>query len=149
MTDISNSENTLFTHGEIEMARSRTTRRGERYPLVSRFFGGLAILAVSGLLISCGGGGGDGSVSGADPNSAVLAWDASASSAIRGYRVYFGTTQGGPYLQPPGQGIDVGNVTTYVVTGLSSNTTYYFVATAYDTSLNESSFSNEVSETIS
>jgi len=133
------------------MARSRTTHEGEWYPLVHRYFGGLVLLAVSGLLISCGDGGGGGSVSvssGSDPNSAVLAWDASASPAIRGYRVYHGTTQGGPYLQPPGQGIDVGNTAMYVVTGLSSKTTYYFVATAYDTSLNESSFSNEVSETI-
>jgi len=38
----------------------------------------------------------------------------------------------------------VGDVTTYTVTSLSGGTRYYFRVTAYDTSSNESSFSNEV-----
>ena len=65
-----------------------------------------------------------------------------------GYRVYYGTTQGGPYFQSPGNGVDVGNVTTFTVRELTSGTRYFFVATAYATNgasaTNESTFSNEV-----
>ena len=39
---------------------------------------------------------------------------------------------------------DVGNVTTYTVTGLQSGLHYYFVVTAYDLNGYESGFSNEV-----
>jgi hypothetical protein len=38
----------------------------------------------------------------------------------------------------------VGNQTEYTVTGLEEGLLYYFVATAYDLSWNESSYSNEV-----
>jgi fibronectin type 3 domain-containing protein len=60
---------------------------------------------------------------------------------ISGYRVYVGTASGQYQF---GQGLDVGNVTSYTVTGLSTGTRYYFVATAYDTSNIESELSNEV-----
>ena len=48
------------------------------------------------------------------------------------------------YDQPLGLGLEVGDVTTFTVTGLNSGTRYYFAATAFDTSNNESAFSNEV-----
>ena len=76
-------------------------------------------------------------------NSATLQWDAVTSANLDSYRVYFGTTPGS-YLQPSGQGIPVGNVTTYTVTGLSSSTRYYFTVTAVDKSGNESPHSNVV-----
>jgi hypothetical protein len=46
------------------------------------------------------------------------------------------------------QNIDAGKVTTYTVSNLTDGLNYYFVATAYDTSGNESGYSNEVSKTI-
>ena len=76
-------------------------------------------------------------------NTATLAWDAVTYPSLGGYRVYYGTAPG-VYLQPVGSGISVGNVTTFTVTGLTSGTRYYFVVTAFDTSNNESAFSNEV-----
>src|SRR6266568_3332701 len=76
-------------------------------------------------------------------NSAGLAWDAVTVSALNGYRVYFGTAPG-TYLQPVGQGINVGNATTYTVMGLASGTRYYFAVTDFDTLGQESSYSNEV-----
>ena len=76
-------------------------------------------------------------------NSAILAWDAVASADLGIYRVYFGTAPR-TYFQVPGQGISVGNVTTYTVTGLSAGTRYYFAVSAVDKSGNESSYSNEV-----
>ena len=76
-------------------------------------------------------------------NSASLAWDAVTIPNPSGYRVYFGTASG-TYLQSIGQGISVGNVTTYTITGLASGTRYYFAVTDFDTLGMESSYSNEV-----
>lgn len=76
-------------------------------------------------------------------NAATLEWDAVTSANLDSYRVYFGTKPGS-YLQPSGQGVPVGNVTTYTVTGLSSSTRYYFTVAAVDKSGNESPHSNVV-----
>src|SRR5205085_7771374 len=70
----------------------------------------------------------------------TLAWDPNTESDLAGYKVYIGTASG-VYTTT----IDVGNVTTYTVTGLAPGATYYFVVTAYDTGGLESGFSNEVS----
>ena len=79
--------------------------------------------------------------------TATLSWDASTASNIAGYRFYYGTASGN-YLQPLGQGIDVGNATTYTLTGLTSGVTYYFAVTAYDTAGDESAYSAEASKAI-
>jgi fibronectin type 3 domain-containing protein len=76
-------------------------------------------------------------------NSASLAWDAVTALNLSGYRVYFGTAPG-TYLQSVGQGVSVGNVTTYTITGLASGSRYYFAVTDFDTLGQESSYSNEV-----
>ena len=75
--------------------------------------------------------------------SVTLAWDAVTAASLGGYRIYYGTAPG-THLQSLGQGLNVGNVTTYTVTGLNSGTRYYFTATAYDTLNNESVYSNEI-----
>jgi hypothetical protein len=72
-----------------------------------------------------------------------LAWDASVSTGVTGYKVYIGTASG-TYGTPTNLGIQ----TAYTVTGLSSGT-YYFAVTAFDASGNESGFSNEVSKAVS
>jgi hypothetical protein len=70
----------------------------------------------------------------------TLAWDAS-TSMVDSYWLYYGT-QRGTYTTR----VDVGTVTTYTVSGLTSGETYYFAVTAYDRTDNvESAFSNEVS----
>lgn len=96
--------------------------------------------------IAACGGGGDGDTSPGGAN-ATLVWDASPSLEAVGYRVYYGNAPRA-YSQPLGQGIDVGNVTTYTVTGLAGRTTYYFAATTYDAFGHESAYSNEVSTAI-
>jgi uncharacterized repeat protein (TIGR02543 family) len=68
-----------------------------------------------------------------------LAWDANTESDLAGYKVYYGTASGS-YGNPT----NVGNVTTYTLTGLTLGQTYYIAVTAYDTSNNESGYSNEV-----
>ena len=73
--------------------------------------------------------------------SVNLAWDASPSSGVTGYRVYYrSSTQN----YPP---VAVGpNVLTATISGLSDGTEYVFWVTAYN-SAGESSRSNEVSYT--
>jgi hypothetical protein len=68
-----------------------------------------------------------------------IAWDPNSEPDLAGYRIYYGTESGG-YTGS----VDVGNVTTYRLDGLSDGVTYYIAATAYDTSDNESDFSEEV-----
>ena len=76
-------------------------------------------------------------------STAILAWDAASATNLSGYRIYYGTAPG-TYLQALGQGLAVGNVTTYTVTGLSRGTRYYFAVTAFDSSNKESTFSTAV-----
>ncbi len=79
---------------------------------------------------------------------ATLSWDPPTTNAdgtpltdLEGYKVYYGTSSGNY-----SQNIDAGNVITY--TANLSDGTYYFAVTAYDTSRNESGYSNEVNKTI-
>ena len=93
-------------------------------------------------LMACGGGG-----SGQGAPSATLNWTGSASDAVTGYRVYYGLAPRS-YAQAKGAGIAVGPVETYVVTGLSAGSHYYFAVTAVDDSGNESAYSNEASKVV-
>jgi hypothetical protein len=69
--------------------------------------------------------------------------DGSPLNDLAGHNVYYGTASGNY-----SQSIDTGNTTTYTVANLADGLTYYFAVTAYDTSGNESEFSDEVSKTI-
>lgn len=73
-------------------------------------------------------------------NMVTLAWDSSPSPAVAGYRVYLGTASGN-YTTI----VEVGNVTTNTVPGLTNGVTYFMAVTAYDTNGLESAFSNEIS----
>ncbi|MBI3804680.1 MAG: hypothetical protein HY282_13060 [Nitrospirae bacterium] len=77
----------------------------------------------------------------ANAGNALLSWDPNKEASLAGYKVYYGTAVGS-YGAP----VDVGNQTSYTVTGLGTQT-YYFAVTAYDTSGNESGFSTEVNKT--
>jgi len=109
---------------------------------------GLLFLWIVGLESACGGGGGASNepsctFSGKAP--AVLVWEAVPDAL--GYRIYYRTAPGS-YIQNLEQGLDVGNVTTYSMTGLAVGTTYHFAVTAYGTN-GESDFSNEACKIIS
>jgi hypothetical protein len=75
----------------------------------------------------------------ANAQSLVLAWDASTTTGVSGYRVHYGTT---PSTYP--NSIDVGTQTTYTVSGLVPGVRYYFVVSAYSAG-GTSNYSNEVS----
>jgi hypothetical protein len=66
--------------------------------------------------------------------------DGSPLEDIEGYRVYYGTESKKYKVS-----YDVRNVTTYKVDDLVDWKTYYFAVTAYDTSGNESPYSEEIS----
>lgn len=108
----------------------------------------LLAMMIAGLLSGCSGGASESGTGAAaiaciaGPAATVVNWDPVAGAA--GYRVYSRTSGGNLTLLQ-----DVGNSTTLTVNGLAVGATYYFAATAYDASNNESSFSNVVCKSIS
>jgi hypothetical protein len=70
----------------------------------------------------------------------TLGWEPNKENNIAGYKIYYGNSSGNY-----GSNVDVGNRTTYTITGLESDKTYYFVVTAYNKSGIESSYSAEMS----
>jgi PKD repeat protein len=74
-----------------------------------------------------------------------LAWDASTSTDVGGYKLYYGQAS-----QNYTASVDVGNVTTYQMTGLQDGATYFFALKAYNTAKSiESVYSNQASATVS
>ena len=83
--------------------------------------------------------------------SATLSWtpptqntDGTPLTDLAGFKVRWGTSQG---TYPNAATINNPGITTYLVENLPPST-YYFVATAFDTAGNESTFSNAASKTI-
>lgn len=73
-----------------------------------------------------------------------LAWDPNVEPDLAGYRVYYGLGS-----RNYDHVMEVGKVTTCVVTGLEQGRTYYFAATAVNAANLESDYSNEVSAALS
>jgi hypothetical protein len=71
----------------------------------------------------------------------TLAWDRNPETDVAGYRIYYGQ------LNSPATMIDVGNVLTTSINNLLDGRTYYFYATAYNTSGLESDPSQQVQYT--
>ena len=92
---------------------------------------------------------GDASVTGGSGSDAqgtsvglLLTWGNLVETNPAGYRVYYAPA--GASFQPPGQGVNVGKATSYVITGVTSGARYYFKVSAYDASGNETVSSNTV-----
>jgi hypothetical protein len=75
--------------------------------------------------------------------SATIGWTPSPSSNVAGYYIYYGTSSGNYTSVVP-----VSNVTNVTISGLTSGLTYYFAATSYDSSYNQSAFSPEISAVV-
>jgi hypothetical protein len=69
-----------------------------------------------------------------------LSWRRSTGSNIAGYKMHYGNYRG-QYQYT----VNVGNSTSCIISGLTEGTTYYFAVTAYNTTQQESDYSNEVS----
>jgi len=75
------------------------------------------------------------------PAEVKLAWDANTEPDLAGYFIYYGFATGEyDYV------VDVGDQTTFTLSGLEDGHTYYFAVTAYDTEDLESDISNEVAK---
>src|SRR5207245_8250418 len=73
----------------------------------------------------------------------TLAWDPNTETDLAGYKLYYGPSSGSYQSS-----VDVGNLTSYTLSGLLEGRIYYFAVTAYNLSLGESGFSNEVNKAI-
>jgi len=73
-------------------------------------------------------------------HSVSLSWTASTSSNVTGYNVYRGTQSSGPYTKVNSSRVAG---TTYTDSTVQAGQTYYYVATAVDSSNNESVYSNQ------
>jgi hypothetical protein len=69
-----------------------------------------------------------------------LTWDANTEPDLDGYKLHYGQAS-----RSYTQSVDVGDQTTYTLTGLEDGVTWYLAVTAYDLYDNESDYSNEVS----
>ena len=86
----------------------------------------------------------------------ILQWDANTEPDRAGYRIYYDTESGSPYEgKDAAEGdspinveitdVEAGNTARYTMTDMNEDETYFFTVTAYNTSGNESEYSNEVS----
>jgi len=112
------------------------------------------LLSLLVITIGCGGGAGagggmSGTVGSDGINSATLSWEAPTTNAdetpltdLAGYKVYYGTSSGDYTVS-----VDVGNITGAIISSLETGT-WCFAVTAYDTSGNESDYSEETCKTI-
>lgn len=75
--------------------------------------------------------------------SLSLAWERSPDASVVGYRIYWGAASGA-YTNSAA----VGNVTNATLTGLAIGFPYFFAATAYNSTGEESPYSNETTGTI-
>jgi hypothetical protein len=73
----------------------------------------------------------------------TLMWNANTESNVGGYIVQYGTQSGSPSTS-----IDVGNVTSRAITGLTAGTTYYFQVIAYTTTGVRSAPSTQITYTV-
>ncbi|MSP64723.1 MAG: fibronectin type III domain-containing protein, partial [Bacteroidetes bacterium] len=71
-------------------------------------------------------------------------WDSTLNSNQKGYKVYYDTDSSGYSFA---HSIDVGNVTSYKLSGLATGKKYFITVIVYDLGGNESWYSNEVSAT--
>jgi hypothetical protein len=77
-----------------------------------------------------------------DAAGLTIGWDPPSDGSATGYILYYGTAS-----QSYSGQVDVGNTTSYTLSGLSDGTTYYVAIRAYDTVRDMSSLSAEVSAT--
>ena len=151
----------LLIEGGKKMAALTTTApvhkgadREQRHMLRLSLLILAALVVVTSALLGCGGG-----VSTTDvqpsgtpegTGTATLTWiapstnvDGTLLTTLAGYKVYYGTTPG-VYTS-----VDIGDVNSYRIVGLTKGQTYYFTVTAYDTSGNESDYAPVASKLIS
>ena len=74
------------------------------------------------------------------PSNVTLVWNRSPGTNIAGYNLYVGAA-----TRSYTNKINTGNSTNVTIGNLTTNATYFFAATAYDSNGLESDYSNEIS----
>ena len=87
--------------------------------------------------------------------TATISWNANTESDLAGYRIYYGTSPRTDKCPPGGypSKIDAGKTDTpdkpsYKIENLENGKTFYFSVTSFDSSGNESCFSDEIDKAI-
>lgn len=82
---------------------------------------------------------------------ATLTWNAAAETDVTGYKIYYGTEKrkgdcpsDGGYAKK----VDAGKKTSYQISNLNDNATYYFSVTSYNAGGKESCFSEEMHKAV-
>ncbi len=90
-----------------------------------------------------------------EASTATLSWNVNTESDLAGYKIYYGISKRTGDCPPAGypEKIDVGKTAmpdkpSYKIENLENGQTYYFSVTSYDTSGNESCFSDEMNKAI-
>jgi len=133
---------TLITSAPIHIGSDR----GHRHILRLRVLFLAAFVLATSSQFGCGG---SVSMTNVQTGTATLQWSAPQTNEdgtkltdLAGYKVYYGTALN------LFASIDIGNVNSYQVIGLTKGQMYYFAVSAYDKSGNESDYSNIVSKVI-
>ena len=84
-------------------------------------------------------------VTGQGPHSVSLSWLASTSTNVSGYNVYRSTTSGGPYTKLNSSLL---STTAYTDINIDAGDTYYYIATAVNSSNQESAYSNQATAVV-
>lgn len=80
--------------------------------------------------------------------SVTVIWNPNIESDLDGYKLYYGVSSpSSSSLEVYNNSVDVGNVVLYQLLLPDDGFTYYLALTAYDTSGNESGYSNEINHT--
>jgi hypothetical protein len=69
-----------------------------------------------------------------------MSWNANTETDLAGYKIYVGQTS-----RNYDRTVDVGNLTTYILDGVTEMVEVFFTLTAYDSAGNESDYSDEIS----
>jgi hypothetical protein len=77
-------------------------------------------------------------LAGAKAANVSLGWNPSSDANVTGYNIYYGTVSG-DYTNK----VTIGNVSAITISDLTAGATYYFAATAFDATGDESVYSNE------
>ena len=90
-----------------------------------------------------------------DTGTATLSWNVNTESDLAGYKIYYGALPRTSTCPPGGYSdkIDIGKTDSpakpsYKIENLNKGKAYYFSIISYDTSGNESCFSEEMNKTI-
>jgi len=123
-------------HGDAVMVQTHKTQRKQEK--IYTFLRIVKCVVVITILLAC-----PCIIATAHATDVTLAWNDNPEPDIAGYKIHYGL-ESRNYTTT----LDVGNYTTCTISDLEGEMTYYFAATAYNTSWEESDYSAEINHTV-